>query len=1056
MTVETDLDLAFVKFVYNEVGYEYSDTDPFEDIATVLRGNAVSYTDVGQTRWFTAGRRAFVSESGLSEEDYRRFDSNIAWYLDRINSYREDSLRLRYYQYVAVLFTEVVLDKYSNGSLQDEFNAFIETSIQSFEKDVLKVQGQFNKLAYWMATGSGKTYVMHINLLQVKQYLDIEAYDNLIVIASTEQVSEQHRVELQENGFKSAVLGSGSADSDTVKVTDIYKLQDANASSNTSDTVDFTVYGQKNLIFVDEGHKGLGSRNSSASGWIEKRDYLVEDGGFAFEYSATFASSLQDAAGYQLYSRSIVFEYPYGRFHSDGFGKDFNISNTSLDTQNDFEIDDTDTWLMHNLLLYYEKIRMFEESPDIRDTYNVDRPLAVFVGSNVNSVTRRSSDIDDIVEFLSNVLQNGDQWVTDILTDLLEYTGQFGSGGLFDGMFEYVRSVESDPESMYTDLLRRIFKSEQASHLELIRLKNVEDEELALSTDGTDSYFGLISIGDPKDLFDRVSRTDTNIITRENEVHTASLFNRIDNPNTDVDMLLGSKKFAEGWDSTRPSTLGLLNLGRSKGPLVVQIFGRGVRVTGKNADGKRSMSVEQPHQYQVSRLETLDVFGVRADYIEVFRDHLKSERVSVDNTIDIPLQVSTTDIDSKPSTELKIPEFNDVIHTENIPTVELTNVIKNGLQCTEEDSIPEPSIQVKLTGKRFTSNTETEVESTVYNHTLEDIKLKLNNEWVTVGTSIIDTDAVLNHVIEYKQDHGYSNIIVNRDAIELVLSSQNYTIQAPKHYLRAKNMDDVPRLEKLCANIVTQYIENVYTCLSDSVTSEVVTIATLDTKLLQSITPTGYNITIKEPENSIASEIDRNLIQNTIETKYSLYNPIPILSDSTPPDLDIISMTPEGIDNDGEKRFVDAVQHHIESGCLQDYETSFIRNQANKGISIPTEAGEFYPDFIIWIQSNDHQHIIFADPHGLILGGTKSEFDAINKINTLQTDDPTVSIHACLFARTNSTESLRDAKQTIAESNNMTIPELETNNIYFIGEHDSDNKITQTEVKKMLSNVLPN
>jgi hypothetical protein len=95
-----------------------------------------------------------------------------------------------------------------------------------------------------------------------------------------------------------------------------------------------------------------------------------------------------------------------------------------------------------------------------------------------------------------------------------------------------------------------------------------------------------------------------------------------------------------------------------------------------------------------------------------------------------------------------------------------------------------------------------------------------------------------------------------------------------------------------------------------------------------------------------------------------------------------------------------------------------------------------------------------ADPHGLILGGKKSEFDAIKRVNEKETEDSGVSINAFLFARSDADKSLDESRQNVADSNNMNVKELEDNYIYFIGEQDADNKITEQQVGKMLSRVL--
>ena len=82
-------------------------------------------------------------------------------------------------------------------------------------------------------------------------------------------------------------------------------------------------------------------------------------------------------------------------------------------------------------------------------------------------------------------------------------------------------------------------------------------------------------------------------------------------------MLIGSRKFTEGWNSWRVSTMGLINFAKGEGSQAIQLFGRGVRLKGYNRCLKRSCrldaSVEKPKHIEL--LETLTIFGVKAQYI---------------------------------------------------------------------------------------------------------------------------------------------------------------------------------------------------------------------------------------------------------------------------------------------------------------------------------------------------------------------------------------------------------------------------------------------------------
>ena len=60
-----------------------------------------------------------------------------------------------------------------------------------------------NKLAFWMATGSGKTILMHFHY---RQYLDYcrGPLDNILLVTPDEGLSQQHLEQMQAAGIPCA------------------------------------------------------------------------------------------------------------------------------------------------------------------------------------------------------------------------------------------------------------------------------------------------------------------------------------------------------------------------------------------------------------------------------------------------------------------------------------------------------------------------------------------------------------------------------------------------------------------------------------------------------------------------------------------------------------------------------------------------------------------------------------------------------------------------------------------------------------------------------------
>lgn len=244
-----------------------------------------------------------------------------------------------------------------------------------------------------MATGSGKTLLLHLNYYQFLHY-NRKPLDNILLVTPNEGLSEQHLRELAASGIPARwfSLSTGdlwSGDRNTVQVIEITKLVEEKKGAGESVPVE--AFKGYNLIFVDEGHKG-----SSGEAWRSVRNKLGETG-FTFEYSATFSQALSAAKDESLtneYAKAIVFDYSYRYFYGDGFGKDFRILNLKKETQSE----QTYVLLLGNLLAFYQQLRLYEKESENLRPYNLEKPLLVFLGSTVNAVyTEKKEPRSDVL-----------------------------------------------------------------------------------------------------------------------------------------------------------------------------------------------------------------------------------------------------------------------------------------------------------------------------------------------------------------------------------------------------------------------------------------------------------------------------------------------------------------------------------------------------------------------------------------------------------------------------------------------------------------------------------
>ena len=560
-----ELHLSLLAWLHRLLGYETT-ADLLKDLKPINEG----FREDGCSHICAHLEARSEQMQDLTIQDLQRYDYNIRRHLVAMNDGRVEHITLRYFQYLAVLYTEIFLDWHfsPHRSLLGSLNGFVKRHNANCAPDqrwVPFTSEDLSKLAFWMATGGGKTLLLHLHYRQFMHY-NQKPLDNILLITPNEGLSQQHLEDLQASNILAARFdlneaGSLLSQSGTVRVTEITKLVEEKKGGGVRVPVE--TFEGNNLIFVDEGHKGAGG-----DAWRGMRDALAETG-FTFEYSATFGQALAAANNDALlaeYGKAIAFDYSYRHFYNDGYGKDFHIINL----QQDNAPDQTDTLLLANLLSFFEQQLVFAEQENELRPYNLSRPLWTFVGGSVNAVYHKSgtprSDILTVVRFLHRVLSDPG-WAVDAIDRLLK--GQSGLLNAVDGRdiladkFEYLRHRATDPSTLYRDVLVRVMHT-SGGGLQLCDLRG-SDGELGLRADGGDDYFGVIYIGDTS-AFKRLVETDNDGVVILDDALHGSLFDGINEPDSTVEVLAGARKFIEGWNSWRVSNMGLLNIGAAKAP----------------------------------------------------------------------------------------------------------------------------------------------------------------------------------------------------------------------------------------------------------------------------------------------------------------------------------------------------------------------------------------------------------------------------------------------------------------------------------------------------------
>jgi hypothetical protein len=1030
---------------------------PLEIIAKSLRGATAGIDKNGKHHFLTALLSHLPPHAALSPAELERYDANLVAHTRTINARRKHKGEIvwKYFQWLTLLFVEIYLDRYFNDrqGLCVALNAFIErfnqhhltlgreTGISAYAVEDL------NKLCLQNATGSGKTLLMHVNLLQFAQHAratgQADEYSRVIVLSPNERLSEQHERELRENGFypeplrqESDLISRGQNALDVPLLTEITKLADEQKVKQMA--VDS--FGDANLLLVDEGHRGM-----SGSDWKSKRDKLAAKG-FTFEYSATFKQAVKAANDRVLaesYAKAVLFDYSYRYFYADGYGKDYRIFNLPKD-----ELAHKDTYLTAALLAFYQQLRMYTEAGKCYAGYNLEKPLWVFVGASVSGrkVDEESvspSDVAQILDFLARFLAHHEAFTTLINTVLngnSQQTGLLDAQGrdIFKQSFPYLKSLKQSAAQLYADICQRLFHAPGGGHLVVERVKG-DSGELLLKVGEAEQPFGVINVGDAAALAKHVQSEleDKHSLAEVRPSEFGEpVFADVHKPTSPIHMLVGSKKFIEGWDCWRVSSLGLMRMGQSEGAQIIQLFGRGVRLQGKDISLMRTSRYQPVNPPQdIHFLETLNVFGVQADFMATFRDFLESEGLppnDAPHVEEIKLNV-THDFGQK----LKIlrSKFRK-------DTQEQYDFRKHGpIVDLSIDALPPGMTKgaMPLVVDRFPRLQM--LQATEVTSQTPEALANPPRHFDSLRLSMLDWDRLWFDLEHFRRHRHLDNVIIKAGALRSLLEIPDwYHILVPAHWW-APSMANLRHWQSIALELLCGALERCFNHQKRKYLDPRMELV-LFTREHENLPgdDASYQLIVEATEQYLIDDIrklkdelaqvgwrDSGYIQG-LRLDAHLYEPL--LSSEK------VKIQPVAL-NKSELQFVIDVRQWLlanEANLAERGERIFLlRNLARKGVGF-FEAGNFYPDFILWcLKPDGSQRICFIDPHGLEHEGAGSDkIQLAQNIKDLETrlNDPEVRLESAILSP--STNRMRI--EHLWRQQGLAKPDLNNLHVFFIGE----------------------
>jgi len=195
--------LLLNRYLHRQLG-----ADSLDELGNELAGVAEGADADGRS--FFAKRLLSGTHRYADTDAFERYDARIMEIEGRL-AHARGGFSLKYFQYLALLYTELYLDALTGDpeALAASLNAF-RTDDLAFA-DLADIRASdLRRMAYFMATGSGKTLLMHATLWQVGHYLEHGAhpealvvradgrreFDSIILVTPNEGLSRQHLGEL--------------------------------------------------------------------------------------------------------------------------------------------------------------------------------------------------------------------------------------------------------------------------------------------------------------------------------------------------------------------------------------------------------------------------------------------------------------------------------------------------------------------------------------------------------------------------------------------------------------------------------------------------------------------------------------------------------------------------------------------------------------------------------------------------------------------------------------------------------------------------------------------
>lgn len=317
------------------------------------------------------------------------------------------------------------------------------------------------------------------------------------------------------------------------------------------------------------------------------------------------------------------------------------------------------------------------------------------------------------------------------------------------------------------------------------------------------------------------------------------------------------------------------------------------------------------------------------------------------------------------------------------------------------------------------------------------VAVKRHQDWLQDRhVALIDIDRIFFDLVRLKNERAWYNFNLTPSSIRDLLGRTDwYDLYIPAEEMEGRSFAQVRIWQEIATALMKKYCERFYKWQKAAFEND-----KMELKILTPDDPNfamEYRILIEESAEEIIAkvkELKAEIAAGTFRKwtfqgvtsvffANNLYQPLLHVKN------DLVEVRPVTL-NDGEKQFVEDLQAYCEKhkAFFANKELYLLRNRSRGGGIGFFEAGNFYPDFIVWIVEGNHQYITFVDPKGIRnlegLEDPKIKFHETIKGLEERLGDGDVTMNSFII-------SVTPSQQVLWWTEDISREELEAHNVLF-------------------------